>query len=431
MPRDYSAYHTRRILAEYEVPELAPGQLMTSVQSGSSTVGTSQIVTTYAMEGQTATTADDVAEIQGFGIRAPIDANGSRPDLLIRINIGQKTLEGLQITGTDALNMFPMPDRVIGGYDMVVWFGHSTLLALQLAQAVQRGRLSADSLPPNLPLRLAGPKIPPNTPWTISVISKAGWGQSAAAIQPAKITLFGEQIQSSVLAAYGSAWPTIAAFSVYEPPYGGFSGTHVLSAPLTAETWNQLPGGLGQSGPVSIQPEYRDVVNAQAISSAATRYVFSNLTALGGQAQSVTLFSDPTNYNQAEVGDLASPQNAFVWQYLGFMFDPSQITSGANPQMYVGLRVDSGQTTIPGNGNGRLISLRDNPFAWGRQYPQGPDGARYLPLPDVRLFGSVLSYQNGIAPQVSVQGLTGLPAYSVHVLKGGLRVVGSGLVALS
>jgi len=428
---DFTAYQANRVLAKLTVPQLAPNVQAANVQQGTNTVGTSQVTVLEGIEGQTATSANFVAEGLRLRIRPPIDANGSRPDVLLTISVGKTVLEGLQIVGTDALNMFPLPDRLQGGPEVEIPLALSTLQALQIADAIAKGQAAASALPPNLPLELTGVKVGPDTVFTFTFVSSAGWGQNGAAIQPLEVSLIGDVVRSDVLAVYGVRWPLIKAFGLTRPPFGGFAGSHEIPGDrVTAETWTALPGGTAQKGPIQIDLVFIDAVNANPISATAPRYVFSNLTSVGGVPNSVTLYSNPSDYKDAELGDVSSTTAAFVWRYLGFAFDPALITSGANPEMYIGIRLDN-QLTIPGNGNGRLVTLRDNPFAWGRAYPQAPDGARYKPLPSARVFGTLLSYGVGVAPQVSVQGLTQLGAKSVHVLKGGVRVSGPGLARIA
>lgn len=431
---DYTAYAALQTLARVRVPQLAPNQAITNTQTGTTTVGTSQAVVVEGIQGQTATSSQYVADGQYLFLTPPVDANGNTPDALVTITVGTTKYAALQLNATDQLVMFPAQEYLEGSEEYVVPLGQSTIRALQIGNDIAAGRVARQSLPANMPLVATGIKIPPDTVFSFTVISQAGWGQNGAAIRPLEIHLVGEVTSTSVVAAYAPGWDAIADFALSSPPFGAVSGHHSIPNALSGDTlgqaWAALPGGSGQTGPVSIQPYYVDAVNLNVISASSERTVYSEQASIGGAPGTVTLFSNPSVRNEADLGDTAK-SSVFIWQRLGFAFDPSLIVSGANPQMYVGLRI-ANTTTIPGNGNGRLVSLRQNPFQWGRKYPQGTSGRKYVPMPFIRLFGDVLSIGGtSVAPQVSTQGLSDLAAQSVHVLKGGLVVTGPGVITTS
>lgn len=423
---DASAYSVGNDIARISVPKLAPNQLIESPSSGTTTVGADSTITVLAgINGTNSTipSADQNLDILWFAFRPPINSTGQPVDALVSMKVGGVPIQTLQLNATDGECFFPLPERLGGGVAAAVPLGKSTLLALQLADLIQRGQVDRGALPPNIPLEITGVKVPPNTPVTVTVISAAGWGQAGPAFQPLEIYLLGDIVRSSVVAAYDYVYPAIAAFDLSRPPYGRIQGMHELPG-RASEHWGALPGGAQQQGKVVIAPSFVDAVNAVAIDPALQRVVYSNQTALGGVQNNVTFLSNPSLHTEADLGDLAG--TAFVWKYLGFTFDASLQVAGSNPEMYVGLRLNDNET-LPGNANGRRVSMRNNPFAYGRQYPQGPDGARYVALPDVRLFGQVLSAGLGIAPQVSTQGLAALAAQTVHVAKGGVAVQGAGV----
>lgn len=422
---DYTAYRAERVIAKVQVPKLQGGTPISNVQQGPYTSGNgnSQITVVDGIDGQTATTENFVADAYKLRIKAPIDSNGSVPDVLISFSIGKVKQESLQITGTYWLNMFPSPDRLEGGYDAEILLGYPIYDALLVAHDYHAGRIGADRLVPNLPLAATGLKIGPNTILYIEVISQAGWGQSGTAIQPLTAELKGHVLKADVLSTFAHDYADQGQFRVLRDPFPGLAGTHALAGPLSTETWSQLPGGANQVGPVQIVRALVDAVNLNAIESSVPRYVYSNLTSVGGSPNQVTLLSNPGVRNQADLGDPANPNDAFVWNEIGFAFDPSQVASGANPQMYVGFRINNSET-VPGNNNGRLVSLRENPFQWGAKYPQGAASNVFLPMPPASRFGGILSWGAGVAPQISTLGLATLPAQSVHVLKGGRRVTG-------
>lgn len=420
---DYTEYTAERTIAKVSVPKLYPGTPISNVQTGSYTTSTSTITVLDGIQGQTATTENFVADGYKLRIKSSIDSTGATPDVLVGFSVGSSRLEDMQITGTYQLNMFPSPDRMVGGYEAEILLGYPMLNALLLLHDMHAGRISADKVPANLPLKVTGIKLGLNTILYITVISKAGWGQSGTAIQPLTVELKGHVLNKDVVSQFAGDYAGAGDFSVLREPFLGIRGTHTLSGPLSADNWMGLPNGTAQTGAVTIMRAMVDAINLNAIDSANPRYVYSNRQAVGGSPDSVSLLSNSSLRNQADLGDPASTTNAFVWDEFGVAFDPSQITSGANPQMYVGMRIKNDQT-IPGNESGRLISLRENPFQWGQAYPQEAASNRFLRMPPSARFGGLLSWGVGVAPQISTLGLTTLPAQSVHVLKGGRRVTG-------
>lgn len=420
---DYTEYTTERTIAKVSVPKLYPGTPISNVQTGSYSTDTSEIVVVDGIQGQTATTENFVADGYKLRIKAPADSTGAAPDVLIGFSVGSTKLEAMQITGTYQLNMFPSADRMVGGYESEILLGYPMLNALLLLHDAHAGRISADKVPANLPLKVTGIKLGLNTILYITVISKAGWGQSGTAIQPLVVELKGHVLNKDVVSQFAHDYSGAGDFSILREPFLGISGTHTLSGPLSADNWMGLPNGTAQTGPTTITRALVDAVNLNPINSANPRYVYSNKQAVGGSPNSVSLLSNASLRNQADLGDPASTSNAFIWDEFGVAFDPSQIVSGADPQMYVGMRIANDQT-IPGNESGRLISLRENPFQWGQAYPQESASNRFLRMPPSSRFGGLLSWGVGVAPQISTLGLTTLPAEAVHILKGGRRVTG-------
>lgn len=424
MAVDYTEYTAERTIAKVSVPKLYPGTPISNLQTGTYATTNSTITVLDGIQGQTATTEDFLADAYKLRIKAPIDADGSAPDVLITFSVGSTELQAMQITGTYQLNMFPSPDRMVGGYEAEVLLGYPALLALLTLHDFHAGRITA--LPAaidNLPLKITGIKLGLNTILYVNVVSKAGWGQSGAALQPLIVELKGHVINKSVLTPLADDYADAGNFSVLRPPFAGLAGVHMLKGALTPETWTGLPNGTDQTGPTEITRSFVDAINLNPINAANPRYVYSNTQAVGGSPNSVSLLSNDSLRNQADLGDPASTSDAFVWDEFGVAFDPSQVTAGANPQLYVGMRIGNSKT-IPGNESGRLISLRENPFQWGAVYPQESASNRYLRMAPSSRFGGLMSWQVGVAPQVSTLGLTTLPAQSVHILRGGRRVKG-------
>lgn len=422
---DYTEYTTERTIAKVSVPKLYPGTPISNVQTGGYTTATddSQILVVEGIQGQTATTENFVADGYKLRIKSPVDSTGAAPDVLIGFSVGSTKLEDLQITGTYQLNMFPSADRLVGGYESEVLIGYPMLNALLLLHDAHAGRISADKVPANLPLKVTGIKLGLNTILYITVISKAGWGQAGAAIQPLTVELKGHVLNKDVVSQFSEDYASAGDFSILREPFLGISGTHALSGPLSAENWMGLPNGTLQTGPTTITRALVDAINLNPIDASNPRYVYSNKQAVGGSPNSVSLLSNNSLRNQADLGDPASTTDAFVWDEFGVAFDPSQIVPGANPQVYVGMRIANNQT-IPGNESGRLISLRENPLQWGQAYPQEAASNRFLRMAPSARFGGVLSWGVGVAPQASTLGLTTLPAGALHYLKGGRRVTG-------
>jgi len=422
---EYSAYGAPRLLARIVVPALAPANLIAAPTTGTYSAAGTTITIVEGINQTTQTPENFVAEITHAEVRHPIDANGSRPDAMWSLRVGETDLNGLWLTATDQLNMFPVADRLHGGHAGRVFFGHSLLRALQYATAIRQGKLAPSALPPNIPLYCASIKVAPNTAFQARVISQAGWGQSGSALQPLEILLYGHVEETTTVDAYADAFPTLVNVGQLEPPWGGIAFAYPIPPEgFSSKTWSQVFGGVQQVNGIQINRVITEAVNLQPIANDSARYVYSNRSAVGGAPNNVGLYSNPTDTQDADLGDVKSTTNLFIWTHFGVAFDPSQITAGANPEVSVQMYVGT-QTVLPNPPNGRRISLRNNPFAWGRRYPQGPGSAVWLPLPPINRFGPVLSVGEGVAPAISTAGLSTLPAKSVHVLKAGYRIVAS------
>lgn len=423
MAVDFAKYDVERVLATWSVPKLAAGGQITSVNTGTYTnpAGTGQIATVEGINGQASTTDNYVLDGTAVEITPPVDSAGNVPDCLITFQVNGVKLDTLRLNGSMYRNMMPKPNQLVGGPTLRVTLGYPFQRAMQIMADKIAGRTSRTIA--NIPLEVTGIKVGTSTPFTITVLTKDGWGQNGTAIRPLRITLLGQQISTNDVPALLATYAQVGAFRVLREPFPGLSGEHAVRGAQTADNWMALPGGTTQNGPTAIYRKIVEATNASTISTSATRFVMSNLQSVGGTAGQVYSANDPSDTTLSDLGDLNSATAAFIWDEFGVDFDPSLLTSGSNPQVYVGIYLDA-TVLIPGNDHGRLINMLDNPLQYGAVAYQSGTASRFYRLPPVRRFANLLSWGSTVAPALSASGLTALNPGSMYVMKGGRQVSG-------
>ena len=422
MASDYAQYDAERVLATWQVDKLAAGGSITSINSGTFTnpAGTGSITVVQGINGLASTTANYCFDAVKARLTAPIDELGNVPDCEWAFKVGSTTIETLHLNGSMFRNMMPDANQLEGGPTVEVTLGKPFQSLMQQMQNVLAGKTSQKVV--NVPLLVTGIKLGPSTAITVTCTSADGWGQTGAALRPARCTLMGQEIAVGDVPSLLATYQGLGSFRVLRAPFPGLMGQHTI--PGTAAThFMALPGGTKQSGPTTIMRKIIEATNAGTIGTQAQRYVMSNLPDVGGTPGQVYAANNATDTTNADLGDLADPTAAFVWNEFGVDFSPTLLSSGSNPQVYVGMYLAS-TMLLPGNGSGRLISMLMNPFQYGAVAYGGANPTRFFRLPAMRRFVNLLSWGQTVAPTLSANGLVALPAGSMFVTKGGVQING-------
>lgn len=418
---DYAQYDAERVLASWQVDKLAAGQSITSVNSGNftNTAGTGSITVVEGINGLASTTSSYCFDGYIVELTPPIDEAGNVPDCDWTFAVNGVKVETLRLNGSMYRNMMPLANQQEGDPSIRVTLGKSFQALMQQVQDSLAGRTSAKMA--NIPLYVTGLKLGPSTPITVTCTTIDGWGQTGTALRPAKCTIKGNEISVGDVPSLLATYAAVGGFRVVRPPFPGLMGNHSVTG-TDASAFMGLPGGTKQTG-TTIFRKIIEATNAKAITTTAQRYVMSNLQDVGGTPGSTYAANDPTDTVQSDLGDLNEPNAAFIWNEFGVDFSPTLLTSGSNPQVYVGLYLNS-TLLIPGNNSGRLISMLTNPLQYGAVGYSGPNPTRFLRLPAMRRFVNALSWGQTVVPALSAQGLTQLGAGTMYVMKGGLQVQG-------
>lgn len=397
-------------LYEIQVPKVAPNVEISNNASGTHTVGTSEATVVNAPNGSTALPSGLGADIWGLEVSSPIASDGSFPDVQIEVSVGTRELHTLILDGSMMRNLFPPRYTLMNG-------GYRAFVVLGRPMREYYRKMQAGKKVTNVPLGITGIKVPSGQPFIQRVKSTAGWGQTATAKAPLDVRWFGDIWTDAELGRFGALYASHGGFQTTVAPWGTVSGIHTIDAGpgLDAKTVGQLPGGLAQNGPSTIN---RKIIVAQNNATVATsgQFVWSNLPEVGGSQDNIAdVYHD--------LGDnFTDGRSAFLWQEFGFRWDESLVGNGANPEIYVAFYVNS-QVYPDYNDHGVLISAGRNPLQFGSVQPMLPDSGRYWPMPAVSRFVDVLSFKNNVVPVVSASGLSqSFAANDLYMLKGGTQI---------
>lgn len=416
MPLQQTNGLTRENKIIIQVPKLNAGGSITNNASGTNAnaAGTAQSVVVQAPNGSVAPPANFGYNIYNFEFASPIDADSSLPDVTIQFRVGEKSVDYLLLQAGYTHNLFPAPQALVGDEGSVKFSESIFRVMDELRRNPSRVK--------NAPFKVAGLKVPTDQTLQVIVTSQAGWGQSGTPIQPLTMTFYTDVVTPSVCQEFNSLLNG-QPYSVYRPPFGSVSGSYQSFGGSTPATIDEWPGGTNQKGSVKI---YRKITYAQNNVAIGTsgQFAFTNIVGIGGAQGNI---STALSGNIQDLGDnytvSGSQSKAFIWEQFGLRFAESLIGNGAYPRLWVAFYVN--QKIWPElYTHGILIDALDNPFHYGVRSPQA-GGGLYVPLRSADRLLSMLDFQNGVVPVVSAEGMTGLAANTLTLVKSGIQLDGT------
>lgn len=378
---DISNYISEITLLDVTVPALAAGVPITSPTSGSITVNGSTIeITPTATMQSTALSNTQRADCLHVYCLSPVTSPGVYPDFRFWFVVDKQSMQKyLQLDGSYLSNMAPWPwhtkggpvdrdGKYVGGFRL----GKSTRAVLGAALTGKPTK--------NQPLEITGYKV--QTQLQVTVVSNAGFTNPEV---PARIIVTGELLTEEMVAQIAAGWNPVVFKQTIERVVDNkqpLSFTH--QGQVSFQSWNTLPGGTKQSGPV---------VNRLG------RFAF-NAAATGTQKPFVLTQNNQLNGNQANVVDQYSDLGFDTFTNEGEAFDLKGFgcRAGTN-QAYLGWSI--GGNLVPNN-TGFDCTPDVNRFNWGDQAPQGASNGQMLPVP--RYPGELLVYGEQAVPFIQAAG---------------------------
>lgn len=416
MPLQQVSGLTREDKIIIQVPKLYAGGSITNNPSGTNTntAGTASAVVVQAPNGSVSPPAGYGYNIYDFEFASPIDSTGALPDVTIQFRVGEKSVDHVVLQAGYTHNQFPAAQALVGDEGHVK-FSESILRILdELQRNPQRVR--------NAAFKVTGIKVPTDQALQVIVTSQAGWGQSAAAIQPLTMVLYTDVITPSICNQF-DALMSGQGYHVARPPFGSVSGIYNAPGGSTPATIDEWPGGTNQKQNPKIYRKMTYATNGQAINTTG-QFAFTNIVGIGGAANNV---STALSGNIQDLGDnytaSGNGAKAFIWEQFGLRFAGSLVGNGTYPRLWLAFLVN--QKVWPEiYTHGILVSALDNPFHYGVRSPQA-GGGLYVPLRSADRLLSMLDYQNGVVPVVSAENMTSIAAGDITVVKSGIQLDGT------